>query len=110
MGIENNIEFENQRTNEGNRNTRIILMNRLINFPISSTTDFLRKKHLLSQRYYFLIATYYFRFKRYIINPILNRIFKDIQDIDFEEKWKRHIVKTYSESNLILSDITGISL
>lgn len=111
MNINDMIEYNPQKVNKGVRNLKIVNANRLLNCPISIITDFLRRKNVLSQKKYSILANEYFRFKRRRVNPVLERILNECsQDIDLDKKWKNVIIAACKESNRRLADIVNIDL
>lgn len=104
------IYYEPHRINVGTRDRRLVLINRLLNFPISLLFDSLRDHHLLKHEHYAFWANRYFDFKRILVNPVLYRLLgREGPRLDFDKTWRQRF-SVFKESNRRLATSMGVDL
>lgn len=111
MQIDTTVQYNTQKVNKGTRNLRILQANRLINYPISATTDRLRQRKILSHRGYITFANKYFYLKRQVINPIFQKIWGNhANNLTFDTTWQAPFLPIFQQSNHKLAQLIDVDL
>ncbi len=111
INIQTEIEWTNQRENQGTRNRQLISAHRLLNYPLSATMDALRHQGILTQKQYSRLADRCDYFKRLITRPVLAQLYQTkTTQFDFDPAWKLRLQAAFRESNHQLATLIDTNL
>ncbi len=110
-GFGESLEYDRRPVNEGTRDRRIVLVNRLLNAPFRVTTQAMRDRGRLPQARYSAFANRYYAAKSRWLNPALRKLLPGGgAGVELDDAWRRRVDEAFRESNRRLSELIGIDL
>ncbi len=111
MGLDQEMAYDYRPVNRSTRNLPVVQINRILNFPVAKTAEYLRRKGMLTPVQYVTSANLYFSAKARLVAPVLEKVFRGSpREIHFSPVWEKRLHEAFASGNRRLARMTGLDL